>query len=329
MSSDNREICRMKIVVLDGYTLNPGDLSWKALEALGDCSVYDRLAPEEVIPRAIDAEVILTNKTVLSAETIGSLAKLQYIGVLATGYNIVDVEAAGKCGIPVSNVPTYGTESVAQMVFAHLLNLTQNVAYHAQTVKEGRWNKCPDFCYWDTPLIELQGLTMGIIGFGRIGRATARLAHAFGMKVIAYDVASPSKIPEGYEMVKLYDIFRKADVISLHCPLTTETENLINAERLALMKPTAFLINTSRGPLVDEQALTDALNNERLAGVGLDVLSVEPATEHNPLTTAKNCFITPHIAWATKAARKRLLQVAVDNVVAYLAGKPKNVVSGV
>ncbi|GAI79290.1 unnamed protein product, partial [marine sediment metagenome] len=279
----------MKIVILDGYTLNPGDLSWKALEALCDCTVYDRSAPEEVIPRAIDAEVILTNKTVLSAETIGSLAQLQYIGILATGYNIVDVEAAGKCGIPVSNVPTYGTESVAQMVFAHLLNLTQNVAYHAQTVKDGRWNKCPDFCYWDTPLIELQGLTMGIIGFGRIGQTTARLAHTFGMKVIAYDVASPSEIPEGYEMVKLDDIFQKADVISLHCPLTPETENLISAERLAMMKPTAFLINTSRGLLVDEQALADALNNEKLAGAGLDVLSVEPASEHNPLITAKNC----------------------------------------
>lgn len=319
----------MKIVILDGYTLNPGDLSWKALEALCDCTVYDRSAPEEVIPRAIDAEVILTNKTVLSAETIGSLAQLQYIGILATGYNIVDVEAAGKCGIPVSNVPTYGTESVAQMVFAHLLNLTQNVAYHAQTVKDGRWNKCPDFCYWDTPLIELQGLTMGIIGFGRIGQTTARLAHTFGMKVIAYDVASPSEIPEGYEMVKLDDIFQKADVISLHCPLTPETENLISAERLAMMKPTAFLINTSRGLLVDEQILADALNNEKLAGAGLDVLSVEPASEHNPLITAKNCFITPHIAWATRAARKRLLKVAVDNVEAFLADKPQNVVNGV
>jgi glycerate dehydrogenase len=319
----------MKIVVLDGYTLNPGDLSWKDLEALGDCTVYDRSAPEQVVSRSAEAEVILTNKTVLSAETIDSLSKLQYIGVLATGYNVVDVEAAGKRGIPVSNVPTYGTESVAQMVFAHLLNLTQNVAYHAQTVKDGKWSKCPDFCYWDTPLVELQGLTIGIIGFGRIGQATARLANAFGMKVIAYDITSPSEVPEGCEMVQLNDIFQKVDVISLHCPLTPDTNNLINEERLALMKPTAFLINTSRGPLVDEQALADALNNERLAGAGIDVLSVEPATEHNPLTTAKNCFITPHIAWATKAARIRLLQVAVDNVAAYLAGKPQNVVNSV
>jgi len=319
----------MKIVVLDGYTLNPGDLTWEDLEALGDCSVYDRTAPEQTIPRAIEAEIILTNKTVLSAETIGSLTKLKYIGVLATGYNIVDVEAAHERGIPISNVPTYGTESVAQMVFAHLLNLTQNVAHHAQTVKDGQWSSCPDFCYWDTPLVELQGLTMGIVGFGRIGQATARLAQAFGMKVIAYDVTSPSKMPEGCEMVKLEDIFRKADVISLHCPLTPETDSLINTQRLALMKPTAFLINTSRGPLVDEQALADALNGERLAGTGLDVLSIEPATKHNPLLTAKNCYITPHIAWATRAARKRLLQVAVDNVAAFLAGKPQNVVNGV
>ena len=317
----------MKIVVLDGYTLNPGDLSWETLEALGDCTVYDRSVPEEVVSRSIEAEVILTNKTVLSSETIASLPKLQYIGVLATGYNIVDVEAAGKQGIPVSNVPTYGTESVAQMVFAHLLNLTQNVDHHARTVREGRWSKCADFCYWDIPLIELQGLTMGIIGFGRIGRATARLAQAFGIQVIAYDIVPPSKIPDGCEIVQLDEIFRKADVISLHCPLTSETENLINAQRLTLMKPTAFLINTSRGSLVDEQALADALNNEKIAGAGLDVLSVEPATEDNPLITAKNCYITPHIAWATQAARKRLLQVAVHNVAAFLNGKPQNVVN--
>jgi glycerate dehydrogenase len=291
--------------------------------------VYDRTAPEQIIPRAIEAEIVLTNKTVLSAETIGSLTKLKYIGVLATGYNIVDIEAARERGVPVSNVPTYGTESVAQMVFAHLLNLTQNVAHHAQTVRNGQWSRCPDFCYWDTPLVELAGLTMGIVGFGRIGQAAARLAQAFGMKVIAYDVAPPSGMPEGCELVKLEDVFRKADVVSLHCPLTPETQNLINVQRLALMKPTALLINTSRGPLVDERALADALNGERLAGAGLDVLSIEPAAEHNPLFAAKNCFITPHIAWATRAARKRLLQVAVDNVAAFLAGKPQNVVNGI
>ena len=319
----------MKIIVLDGYTLNPGDLTWDDLEALGECLIYDRSAPEQIIPRAIEAEIILTNKTVLSAETIGSLMKLKHISVLATGYNIVDIEAARERGIPVSNVPSYGTESVAQMVFAHLLNLTQNVAHHAQTVQEKQWSSCPDFCYWIMPLVELQGLTMGIVGFGRIGRATAKLAQAFGMKVIAYDITSPSGMPEGCEMVKLDDIFRKADVISLHCPLTPDTANLINKQRLALMKPTAFLINTSRGPLIDEQALADALNSERLAGAGLDVLSIEPVTKHNPLLAAKNCFITPHIAWATQAARKRLLQVTIDNVTAFLAGKPQNVVNGV
>ena len=317
----------MKIVVLDGYTLNPGDLTWKSLEAFGNFLVYDRTVPEQIIPRAIDAEIILTNKTPLCAETISSLANLKYISVLATGYNVVDVKAARERGIPVSNVPTYGIESVAQMVFAHLLNLTQNVAHHAQTVKEGRWSCSPDFCYWDTPLIELQEMIMGIIGFGRIGRAVARLAQAFGMKVIAYDIIPPFEMPEGCELFGLEYIFRKADVISLHCPLTPETENLIDAERLALMKPTAFLINTSRGQLVDEQALADALNNEKLAGAGLDVLSVEPASEHNPLITAKNCYITPHIAWATRAARKRLLQVAVDNVAAFLTGKPQNVIN--
>jgi len=329
MLSENPEISRMKIVVLDGHTLNPGDMSWKGLEALGECRIYERTATEETVSRAANAEIVLTNKTVLSREIIEKLDALQYIGVLATGYNVVDIDAAGNRSILVSNVPTYGTESVAQMVFAHILNLTQNVGYHARTVSEGRWNQCPDFCFWDTPLIELQGLIMGIVGFGRIGQATAKLAQAFGMKVIAYDVTLPPEMPEGCEMVTLEDLFQMADVISLHCPLTPETENLINTQRLALMKPTAFLINTSRGPLVDEQALADALNNERLAGAGLDVLSVEPASEHNPLITAKNCYITPHIAWATRAARKRLLQVAVDNVTAYLAGKPQNVVNGV
>ena len=319
----------MKIVVLDGHTLNPGDLTWKDLEALGECMIYDRTAAEDTVSRAAGAEVVLTNKTVLSGKIIEKLDDLHYISVLATGYNVVDVDAARNRSIPVSNVPTYGTESVAQMVFSHLLNLTQNVTHHAQSVKDWRWSSCPDFSYWDMPLVELQGLTMGIVGFGRIGQATAKLAQAFGMKVIAYDITSPSEIPEGYEMVDLEDIFRKADVISLHCPLTPETENLINTQRLALMKPTAFLINTSRGMLVDEQALADALNGDRLAGVGLDVMSIEPTTKHNPLLAAKNCYITPHIAWATQAARKRLLQVSVDNVAAFIAGKPQNVVNGV
>ncbi len=319
----------MKIVVLDGHTLNPGDLSWEDLEAFGEYTVYDRTAPEDILRRAGDAQIVLTNKTVLSGDTVGRLAKLKYICVLATGYNVVDIEAARKRGISVSNVPSYGTESVAQMVFAHLLNLTQNVAHHAQTVRDGRWAACPDFCYWDTPLLELRGLTMGIVGFGRIGRATADLARAFGMKVIAYDVAEPPDMPAGCEPAGLEDVFARADIVSLHCPLTPQTERLINAERLALMKPTAFLINTSRGTLIDEPALADALNAGRLAGAGLDVLSTEPPAKENPLLTARNCYITPHIAWATRAARARLLQATVNNITAFLAGKPQNVVNGV
>ena len=333
-----------KIVVLDGYTLNPGDLTWKDLEALGQCIIYDRTDPKEVVPRAKDAEIVLTNKTALSSDAIKQLPKLKYIGVLATGYNIVDTETARTRSIPVTNVPAYSTQSVAQMVFAHLLKLTQHVAHHAETVRCGRWTRAsqsrtsnPDFCYWDMPLIELAGLTMGIIGFGRIGQAVAKLALTFGMKVIAYDIVTPSNIPEGCQFVELDDIFRISDVVSLHCPLAPpprgvppgKTKNIINKERLERMKKTAFLINTSRGPLVDEQALAQALNNERIAGAGLDVLSEEPPSKNNPLLKAKNCFITPHIAWATRAARERLLQVAVDNVASFLAGKPQNIVNGV
>ncbi|MHC4507712.1 MAG: D-2-hydroxyacid dehydrogenase [Planctomycetota bacterium] len=318
----------MKIVVLDGYTLNPGDLSWGELEAFGECTVYDRTAPEDVVERAGEAEIVLTNKTILPADVIRRLTRLRCICVLATGYNVVDVEAARERGIPVSNVPSYGTGSVAQMVFAHLLNLTQHVAHHARTVRDGRWAACPDFCYWDMPLFELAGLTLGIVGFGRIGRATAELARAFGMKVIACDVTVPAVVPEGCEMMKLEEVFREADVLSLHCPLTPQTERLVNAERLAAMKPTAFLINTSRGPLIDEQALADALDAGRLGGAGLDVLSAEPPAKDNPLLMAKNCYITPHVAWATRSARERLLRVAIDNVAGFIAGKPQNVVNG-
>lgn len=319
----------MQIVVLDGHTLNPGDLTWEGLEAVGPCTVYDRTPDERIAERAAGAEIVLTNKTPLTADTLRQLDRLKYVGVLATGYNIVDAEAARTRGVPVTNVPTYGTDSVAQMVFAHLLNLTQRVGHHAETVREGRWSTCPDFCYWDTPLVELHGMTMGIVGLGRIGRATAQLARAFGMSVLACDVRTPSAVPEGCELVDVDDLFRRADVVSLHCPLTLQTAALVNAERLALMKRSAFLVNTSRGPLVDEQALAEALNDDRIAGAGLDVLAVEPPVQSNPLLTAKNCFVTPHIAWATRAARQRLLRVAVENVVAFLRGKPQNVVNGV
>lgn len=317
----------VKIVVLDGYTLNPGDLRWKELESLGRCIVYDRSGPDEVFKRADGAEIVLTNKTVLSSEVIKKLSSLKYIGVLATGYNIVDVETAGNRGVIVSNVPAYSTDSVAQLTFAHLLNLTHRVGHHAETVRNGRWTTSPDFCYWDTPLIELAGLTMGIIGFGRIGKAVAKVAMAFGMKVIVYGINKPASMPGGCEFVGLEDLFRRSDVVSLHCPLTTQTEKIVNEERLTLMKKSAFLINTSRGPLVDEQALADGLNEGRLAGAGLDVLSYEPPAEDNPLLKAKNCFITPHIAWATRSARERLLKAVVDNVAAFLAGRPQNVVN--
>lgn len=317
----------MNIVVLDGYTLNPGDLTWKDLESLGKCKVYDRSAPEEVVSRAKDAEIVLTNKTVLSSDTIKKLPKLKYIGVLATGYNIVDIEAARDLNIPVTNIPAYGTQSVVQMVFAHILNLTQHVDHHAQTVKSGRWTSSPDFCYWDMPLIELAGLSMGIIGFGRIGQATAKLAIALGMNVIFYDIAKPSNIPEGCRPAELNDIFRSSDIISLHCPLTPQTSKIINKEHLEMMKKNAFLINTSRGPLIDEHALANALNNGMIAGAGLDVLSEEPPRADTSLFNAKNCYITPHIAWATISARKRLLNIAVDNVAAFISGRPQNMVN--
>jgi len=317
----------MQIVVLDGYTLNPGDLSWEELKELGTCEVFDRSRPEEVVPRARAAQIVLSNKVVLSRDVIGQLPGLSYVGVLATGYNIVDAEAARERSIPVTNVPTYGTQSVAQMVFAHLLNLTQHVGHHAATVTKGRWTACPDFCYWDYPLVELAGLTMGIVGLGRIGRVTAQLAVAFGMKVLACDSVPPTDVPEGVQIVELDALFRLSDVVSLHCPLTPETQQLVDCRRLASMKPSAFLINTSRGPLVDDQALADALSSGRIAGAGLDVLSTEPPPPDNPLLHAKNCFITPHVAWATKAARERLLRTVVDNVRAFLDGRPQNVVN--
>jgi len=318
----------MNIVVIDGFTLNPGDLSWAALERLGKCTIYDRSLREEILARAADAEIVVTNKAILSREHILALPKLKYIGVTATGYNTVDVEAARERGILVCNVPAYGTRSVAQMTIALLLELTQRVGHHAQTVREGRWSQCPDFCYWDYPLIELDGLTMGIVGFGQIGRAVADLARAFGMKIIASTRSHRGDdVDPAVRFVDLDTLFKQSDVVSLHCPLTPETKHLVNAPRLALMKPTAFLLNTSRGPLIDEPALADALNSGRLAGAGLDVLSVEPPLPDNPLFSARNCFITPHIAWATRAARARLLEASVANIAAFLRGKATNVVN--
>ena len=316
-----------RIVVLDGYTLNPGDLTWQGLEALGQVTIYDRTTVADVLTRAANAEILLTNKTVLDRKAISQLPKLRYIGVLATGCNVVDIEAAGTRGVVVTNVPDYGAASVAQMTIAHLLNLTQHVGHHAQTVVEGRWSRSADWCYWDFPLGELEGLILGIVGLGRIGRKVARLGGAFGMRVVGHDPKNDAGAPEGIERVDLDEVFRLADVVTLHCPLTPQTERLVNARRLETMKPRAFLINTSRGPLVDETALSEALNAGRIAGAGLDVLSIEPPRPDNPLLRAKNCYITPHIAWATRAARQRLPCAAIENVRAFLAGRPVNVVT--
>jgi glycerate dehydrogenase len=316
----------ISIVVLDAHCLNPGDLSWQGLEALGDCAFYERTPAEKLAERIRDADIALTNKVPFSRETLGGQTRLKYIGVTATGYNIVDVDAAREHGIVVTNVPTYGTMSVAQMVFAHLLNLTQRVGGHAEAVRQGRWASSPDFCFWDFPLLELGAMTMGIVGYGRIGRATAQIARTFGMPVFAHNRSAIAPAP-GVRQVDLEVLFRESDVVSLHCPLTPETSQLVNRERLAWMKPTSFLINTSRGALVDETALADALNSERLAGAGLDVLDAEPPAAGNPLFTAKNCYITPHIGWATRESRQRLLDLAVENVAAFLAGEPRNVVN--
>lgn len=317
----------MKIVVLDGYTMNPGDLSWDELKSLGECFIYDRTPKELVLTRAADAEIVLTNKVVLNKEVIELLPRLRYIGVLATGYNVVDIEEAKRRGIIVTNVPDYSTMSVAQLTFALLLELTHHVGIHSDSVRRGDWTKCPDFCYWLTQLVELDGLTMGIIGYGRIGRAVAKIARAFGMNVIAYSRRLKNEVDENARFAEVNEIFKTADVVSLHCPLTQETEKIVNGDRLSLMKPTAFLINTGRGGLVDEAALAEALNNGHIAGAAVDVLSTEPPSASNPLLTAKNCIITPHIGWTTRAARQRLLKTVVENIRAFLNGKPINVVN--
>ena len=306
--------------------MNPGDLDWQNLQSLGSCAIFDRTQPAELLPRAADADILLTNKMELTAGTIQNLPRLKYIGVLATGTNVVDLAAARARGIPVTNVPTYGTKSVAQMTFALLLELAQHAGHHAQSVREGRWTRSLEWCYWDFPLLELDGLTLGIVGFGRIGRAVGELGAAFGMKVLACD-PTEGPAPPGVRFLDLETLFRESDVVSLHCPLTPQTANLVDARRLSLMKPTAFLLNTSRGPLVDEPALADALNSSLLAGAALDVLSTEPPRADNPLLTARNCLITPHLAWATRAARSRLLKIAVDNVRSFLRGQAQNVVN--
>ena len=316
-----------RIVVLDGYTLNPGDLSWEGLQQLGDCTVFERTPPIQVVPRAAGAEIVLTNKTPIDRVMLDGLPDLKYIGVLATGFNIVDVQAARERRIPVTNVPAYGSRSVAQMTFAHILELTQRVGEHSARVRAGGWNDCPDFCFWDAPLVELDGATLGIVGYGRIGRAVADLGRAFGMTILATTRSGESGSEDEAEFVPLEELLRRSDVVSLHCPLTPDTQHLMNRERLSLMKNSALLINTSRGPLVDEQALAEALNSGQIGGAGLDVLEVEPPRSVSPLYTAKNCHVTPHIAWATKSARQRLMSIAVDNVKHFIEGEPSNVVN--
>lgn len=321
----------MKIVILDGYTENPGDLSWGGFEALGELTVYDRTpftnGNGEIIARAKGAEILIINKTPLSAETLAALApELKYIGVLATGYNVVDVAAARAQGVPVCNIPTYGTTAVAQYAMALLLELCHHVGDHSRSVKAGDWSRCPDFSYWNSPLIELKDKTMGIIGYGRIGRATAKLAAAFGMKVLACDSHAPEEDPVA-RIVSLDELLASSDVISLHCPLFPETRGMINKNTIAKMKDGVMILNTSRGPLIVEEDLAQALASGKVAGAGVDVVCVEPASMENPLLAQPNCLVTPHIAWAPRESRQRLMDIAVDNLRAFLAGKAQNVVN--
>ncbi len=310
-----------KICILDGFTSNPGDLSWDEICKLGECTVYDRTSPEQLAERAKDAEIVLTNKVVLGLKEIGKLPKLKYIGVLATGYNVVDLKAATERGIVVTNIPAYSTDSVAQMVFAHILNITHHVAEYAAEAKAGKWSQCADFCYCNSPIMELAGKTMGIVGLGHTGMATAKIALAFGMKVMALTSKTPESLPKGIEPAPFDRLLTEADILSLHCPLTDNTRHFINRDTLCRMKKTAILINTGRGPLVNEADLAEALNNGTIAAAGVDVLSTEPPAADNPLLSARNCYVTPHIAWATKEARSRLLQIAAENIRQFLAGE--------
>ena len=318
---------KKSIVILDGYTANPGDLSWGELKELGALTVYERTQPEETVARAKEAEIVLTNKVLLRRQEIEQLPNLKYIGVLATGYNVIDLEAARERGIIVTNVPAYSTESVAQMVFAHLLTVTNRTEHYAIQNREGKWTASPDFSYWDTTLTELAGKTFGIVGLGNIGKRVAAIAQAFGMKVIAYTSKAASQLPEYIEKKTMDELLRESDVLSLHCPLTADTKQLINRETLQKMKSSAILINTGRGPLINDQDVAEALNNNRLRAYCTDVLTEEPAKSDNPLLQCEYAYITPHIAWATCEARTRLIEIATENVKAFIKGKAQNVVS--
>ncbi len=318
----------MKIVILDGYTENPGDLSWEGFEKLGDLTVYDRTPAEKIAERIEGAEAVIINKTPLSAETIAGCPTLKYIGVLATGYNVVDVQAAKDRGIPVCNIPTYGTAAVGQFAIALLLEICHHIGEHSQSVHDGEWENCVDWCYWKYPLIELDGKTMGIIGLGRIGQATARIAQALGMKILAYDQYQNKELEsDTLHYTTLDDLLVNSDVIALHCPLFDSTKGIINKDTIAKMKDGVIILNNSRGPLIVEQDLADALNSGKVAGAGLDVVSTEPIHGDNPLLKAKNCIITPHISWAPKESRQRLMDIAVDNLEKFLSGAPQNVVN--
>lgn len=317
----------MKIVVLDGYTLNPGDISWSGLEALGEVTVYDRTEEKDVVARIGDADAVYTNKTPITRETLDACGNVKFIGVLATGYNIVDIAAAKEKGIPVSNIPTYGTDAVGQFAIALLLEICHHIGHHSQAVHEGKWTSNPDWCFWDYPLIELAGKTMGIIGFGRIGQSTGRIAKALGMRVIANDAFESEAGKAIAEYVDRETLFKEADVIALHCPLFPETEGIINKDNIAKMKDGVIILNNSRGPLIVEQDLADALESGKVYAAGLDVVSTEPIKEDNVLLNAKNCFITPHISWAPKESRQRLMDIAVANLKAFQEGNPQNVVN--
>lgn len=318
---------RMKIVELDGYAANPGDLSWEPLQELGELTVYDRTPASLVVERAKDADIILINKVLITDEVLSQLPRLKYIGVLATGYNVVDVKAATKRGIVVTNIPAYSTESVAQMTFAHILNITNRIGHYARQSREGRWSSNPDFCYWDTQLWELSGKTIGIVGLGNIGMRVATIARYFGMDVFAYTSKNSADLPEGIQKTTLDGLFAVSDIVSLHCPLTADTRHLINRESLEKMKEGSILINTGRGPLVDEEAVAEALASGHLGGYGADVMIDEPPSPNNPLLAQRNAFITPHIAWATREARQRLMDICVRNVKAFIEGKRLNAVN--
>ncbi|SFF22423.1 D-2-hydroxyacid dehydrogenase [Sunxiuqinia elliptica] len=317
----------MKIVVLDGYTLNPGDLSWDALKAIGDCEIYDRTPASLTVERIGDAEIVLTNKVVIDDAVLKACPAMKYVGVLATGYNVIDLEATRKAGVVVTNIPAYSTDSVAQMVFAHLLNIVNQVQFHSEAVHGGEWVNSADFSFFRTPLFELSGKTLGIIGFGKIGQKVAEIGHAFGMKILFQNRSILKDISEDFKQCELDELLKESDVVSLNCPLTEANYEFIGQEKLALMKKGAVLINTGRGPLINEQDLADALNEGHLAAAGLDVLSDEPPAADHPLLTAQNCYLTPHIAWATIEARQRLMDIAVNNLQAFLNRESLNVIN--